>query len=268
MLFSVRFAALLLFCSSALIVPPASAQEREVAPLVSPPPASATPSVSPTSALASPTPSPASSQLTDVLLRGIKARSIGPAVMGGRVSDIAIDPRNPYVFYVGLGTGGIFKSSNNGVSFEPIFDKQSLLSIGAIAIAPSNPDVVWVGTGEANDRNSSEWGDGVYRSTDGGGTSDNVGLKESRAIARIVVDPKNPDAAYVAAMGNLWKDGGERGLYKTTDAGKNWKLVLKAPSPNDARTGCGDVVLDPSDPQTVYAALYARQRHRGRLPTA
>ena len=137
--------------------------------------------------------------------------------MGGRVSDIAIDPRNPAVFYVGLGTGGIFKTGNNGVSFDPIFDKQPVLSIGAIAIAPSDSDVVWVGTGEANDRNSSEWGDGVYRSTDGGATWTNVGLKESRAIARIVVHPTKPEVAYVAAMGNLWKDGGERGLYKTTD---------------------------------------------------
>ena len=180
--------------------------------------------------------------------------------MGGRVSDIAIDPRNPAVFYVGLGTGGVFKTGNNGVTFDPIFDKQPVLSIGAMAIAPSDSDVVWVGTGEANDRNSSEWGDGVYRSTDGGGTWTNVGLKESRAIARIVVHPTKPEVAYVAAMGNLWKDGGERGLYKTTDAGKTWKLVLHAPSPNDARTGCGDVALDPSNPEIVYAALYARQR--------
>ena len=199
-------------------------------------------------------------QLTDVLCKGLKARAIGPAVMGGRVSDIAIDPRNPAVFYVGLGTGGIFKSGNNGVSFDPIFDKEPVLSIGAIAIAPSDSDVIWVGTGEANDRNSSEWGDGVYRSTDGGASWTNVGLKVSRAIARIVVHPTKPEVAYVAAMGNLWKDGGERGLYKTTDAGKTWKLVLHAPPPNDARTGCGDVVLDPSNPEIVYAALYARQR--------
>jgi photosystem II stability/assembly factor-like uncharacterized protein len=117
-----------------------------------------------------------------------------------------------------------------------------------------------VGTGEANDRNSSEWGNGVYRSTDGGGTWTNVGLRESRAIARIVVHPTKPEVAYVAAMGHLWKDGGERGLYKTTDAGKTWKRVLQATSPNDMRTGCGDVVLDPSNPEIVYATLYARQR--------
>jgi hypothetical protein len=254
----VRWAGILIWSSSlALLALPASAQETELAPIVPPPPARATsspaPSVLPVSASqASATPIATATpvQLTDVLFKSVKARTIGPAVMGGRVSDIAIDPRNPAVFYVGLGTGGVFKTSNNGVTFDPIFDKQAVLSIGAVAIAPSDSDVVWVGTGEANDRNSSEWGDGVYRSTDGGGTWTNVGLKESRAIARIVV----------AAMGHLWKDGGERGLYKTTDAGKTWKLILQAAAPNDVRTGCGDVTLDPSNPEIVYAALYARQR--------
>jgi len=180
--------------------------------------------------------------------------------MGGRVSDIAIDPRNPFVFYVGLGHGGVFKTNDNGVTFDPIFDKQPALSIGAIAIAPSDTDVIWVGTGEANDRNSSDWGNGVYRSTDGGENWQNVGLKDSRTIARIVVDPKRPDVAYVAAMGHLWTDGGERGLFKTTDGGKTWKPILQAPAPHSARTGCGDVIVDPSNPEIVYAALYARQR--------
>jgi photosystem II stability/assembly factor-like uncharacterized protein len=208
----------------------------------------------PSNTSAAPTP------LTDVLFKNFKARSIGPAVMGGRVSDIAIDPRNPPTFYVGLATGGLFKSSNGGVTFDSLFDKQPLLSIGALAIAASDSDVIWVGTGEANDRNSSEWGDGVYRSTDGGSSWKNVGLKESRAIARIAVHPTKPEVACVAAMGNLWKDGGERGLYKTVDAGKTWKRILSAPAPNDSRTGCGDVVIDPSNPNVVYAALYARQR--------
>src|SRR6184192_3528267 len=194
-----------------------------------------TPSPSPAtvaSPLASPsatvTPSPAAAPLREALFKNLKARSIGPAVMGGRVSDIALDPRNPFVFYVGLGHGGVFKTGDNGVSFDPIFDKQPVLSIGAVAIAPSDSDVIWVGIGEANDRNSSDWGDGVYKSTDGGEKWQNVGLKNSRSIARIVVDPKKPDVAYVAAMGNLWTDGGERGLFKTSDGGKTWKLVLKA----------------------------------------
>lgn len=170
------------------------------------------------------------------------------------------DSRNPFVFYVGLATGGLFKSGDNGVSFDPIFDKEAVQSIGAIAVAPSDSDVVWVGTGEANDRNSSEWGNGVYRSTDGGGTWQQAGLKDSRTIARIVVHPAKPEVAYVAASGHLWADGGERGLYKTTDAGKTWKLVLQAQGAAAARTGCGDVVLDPSNPEIIYATLYARQR--------
>src|ERR1044071_4105036 len=169
------------------------------------------------SATSSPSASPL--PLGEALFKNLKARSIGPAVMGGRVSDIAIDPRDPFVFYVGLGHGGVFKTNDNGVTFAPIFEKQPMLSIGAVAIAPSDSDVVWVGTGEANDRNSSDWGDGVYRSTDAGDTWHNVGLKESRTIARIVVDPKKPEISYVAAMGNLWKGGGDRGLFKTTDAG-------------------------------------------------
>ena len=232
--------------------------------------ASAAPTVSPSATVPQTSPAPAASvqpsqaatpvQLTEVHFKNLKARWIGPAVMGGRVSDIAIDPRNPAIFYVGLAHGGLFKTGDNGVTFNPIFDKQPTLSIGAVAVAPSDSDVVWVGSGEANDRNSSEWGDGVYRSTDGGEHWTNVGLKESRAIARIVVHPAKPEVAYVAAMGNLWKDGGDRGLYKTVDGGKTWKLVLQAPAPNDSRTGSGDVVLDPSNPETVYATLYARQR--------
>jgi photosystem II stability/assembly factor-like uncharacterized protein len=199
-------------------------------------------------------------QLTDVLFKNLKVRAIGPAVMGGRVSDIALDPRNPSLFYVGLATGGLFKTGDNGVSFDPIFDKESVQSIGAIAIAPSDSDVLWVGTGEANDRNSSGWGNGVYRSTDGGGTWQNVGLKESRTIARIIVHPTNPETTYVAVMGHLWADGGDRGLFKTTDGGKNWKPVLQGPPAQVARVGCGDVAFDPSNPEIVYAALYARQR--------
>ena len=203
---------------------------------------------------------PVAPQLTEVLFKNLKGRAIGPAVMGGRVSEIALDPRNPALFYVGMATGGIFKSADNGISFEPIFDKETTLSIGAISIAPSDSDVLWVGTGEPSDRNSAGWGNGVYRSTDGGGTWQNVGLKDSRTIGRIAVHPKDPNVAYVAASGHLWVDGGERGLFKTTDAGKSWKPVLQAAGPNAARTGCPDVVMDPSNPEILYATLYARQR--------
>ena len=196
------------------------------------------------------------------IFHSFSARSIGPAIMGGRVSDIAFDPVDIYSFYVGLATGGIMKTSNNGVSFDAIFEHESVASIGAIAIAPSNAKYIYVGTGEANDRNSSGWGNGVYLSTDGGGSWRNIGLKESKTIARIVVHPKDSLTAFVAAMGDLWKEGGERGLYKTTDAGKNWKKILSAETPQDKFTGCGDVVIDATDSaQTIiYAALYARQR--------
>src|SRR5213079_2550667 len=253
---SSAFCALLLSTCAISILP---AQETP-APITSASPMASSAVTARASSSATPTSSATPPQLTDVLFKNLKARSIGPAVMGGRVSDIAIDPHNPFVFYVGLGHGGVFKTNDNGVNFEPIFDKQPMLSIGALAVAPSDSDVIWVGTGEANDRNSSDWGYGVYRSTDGGEKWQNVGLKNSRAIARIVVDPKKPEVAYVAAMGNLWTDGGERGLFKTTDAGKSWKVILQSAAPHEARTGCGDVVVDPTNPEIVYAALYARQR--------
>ncbi len=193
-------------------------------------------------------------------LASLKARAIGPATMGGRVSTIALDPSDPATFYVGLGTGGIVKTTNAGASFSAIFEKQKVAAIGAIAVAPSDPKIVWVGTGEANDRNSSSWGDGVYRSADGGDTFDNVGLPQSRSIARIVVHPTDAKTAWAAVMGDLWTPGGQRGLFKTTDAGKSWTRVLAAPSPYDDRVGCGDVAIDPKNADVLYAALYGRRR--------
>jgi photosystem II stability/assembly factor-like uncharacterized protein len=221
----------------------------------------APPTASPQASGSAPSPPQAAPpQLADVLFKNFKARSIGPAAMAGRVSDIALDPRNPAAFFVGLSTGGLFKTNDNGVTFEPVFDKQPLLSIGAVAIAPSDTDVVWVGTGEPTDRNSAEWGDGVYRSSDGGTNWKRVGLENSGAIGRIVVHPKNPETAYVAALGNLWADGGDRGLFKTTDSGKSWKQILAAPSPYNNRAGCVDIAIAPDNLEIVYAALYARQR--------
>jgi photosystem II stability/assembly factor-like uncharacterized protein len=198
--------------------------------------------------------------LTEAMLKGLKARAIGPAVMGGRVSDLAVDPRQPTTFYVALATGGLWKTANNGVTFEPVFDAQPVQSLGAVSVAPSDSDVVWVGSGEGNDRNSSGWGDGVYVSTNGGGSWQNVGLTNSRAIRHIVVHPTNAQVAWVAAAGSLWTPGGERGLYRTADGGKSWHLALGAEAPYDALTGCSDVVLDPQNPGVVYAALYARVR--------
>lgn len=197
---------------------------------------------------------------TLVLPHGIEARGIGPAVMGGRVSSIAMDPKRPSRYYVGFGSGGVMKTSDNGITFRAVFAHEKVASIGDIAVAPSDPTVVWVGTGEANDRNSSTWGDGVYLSTDTGTTWKNVGLANSKAIARIAVNPSDPKTAYVAAMGDLWTPSPERGLYKTTDAGATWKKVLAAQAPYDDRVGAGDVAVDPSNPSVIYATLYARRR--------
>jgi len=146
------------------------------------------------------------------------------------------------------------------VTFDAVFDKQPVQSIGAIAIAPSDSDIVWIGTGEPTDRNSAEWGNGIYRSSDGGSTWQHVGLENSRAIGRVIVHPKNPETAYVATLGNLWADGEDRGLFKTTDAGKSWKAALTAPASQAARVGCVDMAMVPDNPEIIYAAPYGRRR--------
>jgi photosystem II stability/assembly factor-like uncharacterized protein len=209
---------------------------------------------------AAPAVAAAGARLDEAGLKALKARSIGPAVMSGRVSEIALDPKDSSSFYIALGTGGVMKTSNGGASFEAVFADQAVAAVGAVAVSAADSKVVWVGSGEANDRNSSSWGNGVYASEDGGATWKNVGLKDSRTIARIVAHPTDPKTAWVAAMGDLWQPGGERGLYKTTDGGATWKAVLQAPAPYANRVGCGEVVLDPSDPNTLYAVLYGRQR--------
>ncbi len=198
--------------------------------------------------------------LSSPMLKSMKARSIGPAIMGGRISAIALDPEDIYTYYVGLGTGGVMKTANSGASFSAIFEKEAVAAIGAIAVAPSNARHVWVGTGEANDRNSSSWGNGIYHSTDGGGSWTNAGLKESKTIARIVVHPTDTNTVWAAVMGDLWRPSAERGLYKTTDGGKTWKAVLTAAKAYADRVGCGDVAIDPSNPNVLYAAMYARIR--------
>ncbi|MEW6512318.1 MAG: hypothetical protein AB1428_15320 [Bacteroidota bacterium] len=195
-----------------------------------------------------------------LLLKSFKARSIGPATMGGRVSSIALDPSDIFTFYVGLGTGGVMKTTSNGATFDAVFEKQPVAAVGAIAVSSVNSKHVWVGTGEANDRNSSSWGNGVYRSTDAGATWRNVGLKNSKTVARIAIHPRDTSTVYVAAMGDLWTPGPERGLYKTTDGGGSWRLVLSGTGDLADKLGCGDVALDPAHPDTVYAALYARRR--------
>jgi photosystem II stability/assembly factor-like uncharacterized protein len=239
--------------------------------------------------------SPSTRSLRPRDFKALSWRSIGPANMGGRVADVCFAPGNAKTFYVAFGTGGLFKTTNRGITLSPVFDRYETASIGSVVVcdAPENwpgwkdekldlaeeaakkdlaqkdPDaakkaeaekgkakIVWVGTGEGNNRNSSSWGHGVYRSTDGGGEFTNVGLAETHNIPRLAVDPRNPDVCYAAAMGHLWGPNAERGVFKTTDGGKTWSHALKA----DANTGACDVIVDPASPDVVYAAMYARQR--------
>ncbi|MDE3156159.1 MAG: hypothetical protein KGN76_13740 [Acidobacteriota bacterium] len=197
-------------------------------------------------------PAAAPSHLVDAL----HWRNVGPAIMGGRIDDIVADPANPAIVYVGAATGGIWKTVNGGTTWTPIFDDYGTTSIGALALAPSNPDILWAGTGEANNRQSSSWGNGVWKSTDGGKTWTHMGLDDTHHIGRIVIDPRNPDIVYVAALGHLWGPNRERGLFKTSDGGKTWTNTKFI---ND-NTGFVDVAMDPADPRVLYAAAYQRQR--------
>jgi photosystem II stability/assembly factor-like uncharacterized protein len=189
-------------------------------------------------------------------LKNLEFREIGPAVMGGRIDDFGVVESNPNIVYVGTASGGVWKTTNNGTTWEPVFDKEDVSTIGDIAIAPSDPAVVWVGTGEPNNRQSSSWGDGIYKSLDAGKTWQKMGLGATHHIGRIVIHPKNPEILYAAALGHLWGPNPERGVYKTTDGGKTWNQVLKI---NDD-TGVSDIAMDPESPDTLYAAAYERRR--------
>ena len=189
----------------------------------------------------------------------LEFREIGPTRPGGRVVAFAVSPSDPYVFFVGAGPGGLWKTVNNGTTFEPVFDHQAVASIGDVAIAPSDSNVVWVGTGEANLRNSTYYGNGVYRSLDGGETWEHRGLDESHHIGRVLIHPTDPDIVYVAAQGHLYSENPERGVYKTTDGGANWTLALGV-SIDGRAIGATEVVMDPRDPETLYAVTYDRQR--------
>src|SRR5215469_1754553 len=192
----------------------------------------------------------------DTAIKNLKFRSIGPATMGGRVDDFAVVESDPRIFYVGTAAGGILKTTNGGTTWEPVFDEVGAPSIGDIALAPSNPAILYVGTGEANNRQSSSWGDGVYRSMDGGNTFVHLGLKETHHIGRIVVHPTDPNTVYVAALGDLWGPNKERGVYKSTDGGATWSQSLYI---NDD-TGVSDIAIDSQSPNTLYAAAYQRRR--------
>ena len=183
-------------------------------------------------------------------------RQIGPASMSGRISDVAVYEANPAIYYVATAHGGVWKTRNNGTTFEAQLQDQGLMSIGDVTISQSNPDLVWVGTGESNNRQSTSWGDGVYKSTDGGKTYTHMGLRTSRHIHRMVIDPRDNNIVFVAATGSLWGPGGERGVYRTVDGGKTWKQVLKG----DDDTGANDIVMDPLDSRIIYASMYQRRR--------
>ena len=201
-------------------------------------------------------PLPAVNQTGDPLLQRFVWRSIGPVSMGGRIDDIAAVDGNPSTYYIGYATGGVWKTDNNGTTFMPIFDEYAVSSIGDIAVAPSNSNIIYVGTGEANNRQSSSFGSGVYKSTDGGKTFTEGGLKDTQTIARIVVHPRDPDTVYVAALGHLFGPNAERGLFKSTDGGKSWTNTKFI----DNDTGFTDVVMHPTNPNVLWAASYQRRR--------
>lgn len=197
------------------------------------------------------------SDLEKYSVSGLKFRSIGPALTSGRISDIAVNTDNPYEYYVAVSSGGVWKTKNAGVTFKPIFDNQGSYSIGCVTIDPNNSQTIWIGTGENNNQRSVAYGDGVYKSEDGGKSWKHMGLKNSEHIGKIIVHPDNSNVIYVAAIGPLWSTGGDRGLYKSTDGGKSWKQTLSI----DKYTGVTDLVMKPGDPDVLYAASFQRARH-------
>jgi len=187
---------------------------------------------------------------------GLELRSIGPALMGGRIADIAVDPKNKSTWYVAAGSGNLWKTINNGITWKPVFDKQKSYSIGTVSIDPNNSETVWVGTGENVSGRHVGWGDGVYKSMNGGKTWKQMGLPKSEHIGKIIIDPRDSDVVLVAAEGPLWSPGGERGVFRTEDDGATWQQVLNI----DKNTGVTDVEFHPTDPDVIYAAAYQRQR--------
>lgn len=195
--------------------------------------------------------------LDDISLNGLKWRSIGPAITSGRISDIAVNPNNPFEYYVATSSGGVWKTDNSGVSYTSLFDNEGSYSIGCVTMDPTNSNVIWIGSGENNNQRSVSYGDGVYKSIDGGKSWKNMGLRTSEHIGKIIVHPENPDIVYVAAIGPLWSKGGERGLYKTSDGGTTWEAILTV----DEHTGVNDIVMDPRNPDILYASTFQRRRH-------
>ncbi len=196
------------------------------------------------------------SAISEEAFAGLSLRGIGPAVTSGRITDFAVNPENSDRFFVATASGGVWKTVNGGTTFEPVFDGQGSYSIGCVTLDPNNPDVIWVGTGENNSQRSVSFGDGVYRSLDGGTSWKRMGLENSEHIGMIAIDPRDSNTIYVAAQGPLWKDGGDRGLYRSRDGGKTWKKILEI-SP---MTGVNEIHLDPRNPDVLYASSYQRRR--------
>jgi photosystem II stability/assembly factor-like uncharacterized protein len=195
----------------------------------------------------------------EALFRDLRWRNIGPANMSGRVTDIEAVESNSSIVYVGAASGGVWKSTNAGTTWSPIFEQYGTANVGDIAVFQRNPNIVWVGTGEACVRNSVAWGDGIYKSTDGGQTFTNMGLAETHHIDKVITHPTNPDIVWVAAQGHLWGYNPERGIFKTTDGGRSWRRITRG-LPADDRTGATDIVIDPSNPNILYAAMWERIR--------
>ncbi len=200
-------------------------------------------------------------ELTSADFQTLALRNIGPALASGRISDVAVDPRNRSVWYVGVSSGNVWKTVNRGTTWEPIFDDYGSYSIGAVTVDPTHPDIVWVGTGENASQRSAGYGDGIYKSEDGGQSFGRMGLERSEHIGDILVDPRDSDVVYAASQGPLWANGGDRGLYKTTNGGESWDRVLHV----SEDTGIADIVFDSADPDIVYASSYQRRRHVGML---
>lgn len=200
-------------------------------------------------------------QLTSEFVRELRLRSLGPTLKPGRVADIAVHPRNRNVWYLACASGGLWKTMNRGNSWDPIFDEGGSYSLGCVTIDTRNPDIIWLGTGENSSNRSVGYGDGVYKSVDGGHTWTCMGLRDSQHIGKILVDPRDSDVVFVAAEGPLWSSGGDRGLFKTTNGGRTWKAMLEISD----NTGVTDMAFDPRDPDMIYAASYQRRRHVGLL---
>ena len=190
-------------------------------------------------------------------LASLSLRPIGPAITSGRIADFAVHPEHKHVYYAAIASGGLFKTENNGTTWTPVFDNEGSYALGVVELDPTDPQVIWVGTGENNAQRSVGFGDGVYKSVDGGKTWTNTGLRESGHISQIWIDPDNSDTVLVAAQGPLWSAGGDRGLYRTTDGGATWTPILTV----DEHTGINEFVVDPHNPDRIVASSYQRRRH-------